>query len=178
MMKEKNNLNDAELKEIQNWVETNQKLLQELNNGVFSKDEIRERLAIIMNQKIDPSVEVRLPFYSDFGRNIHFGKNVFINSGVMMTDLGGIYIADDVLIGPNVTITSVNHPMDPADRHQVELQAVCIHKNAWLGANATIVPGVTIGENAVVAAGAVVTHNVPKNTVVAGVPARVIKLIK
>jgi acetyltransferase-like isoleucine patch superfamily enzyme len=96
----------------------------------------------------------------------------------MFVDLGGIYLGDHVLIGPNVTIASVNHRMEPQERRHLNLKSVYIHQNAWLGANVTVTPGVVIGENAVVAAGAVVTRNVPKNTVVAGVPARIIKKIK
>lgn len=95
----------------------------------------------------------------------------------MFTDLGGIELADNVLVGPNATIISVNHPLDPQKRHTVEMKPVYIDKNAWLGANSTILPGVTVGQNAVVAAGAVVTKDVPANTVVAGVPAKVIKRI-
>lgn len=89
-----------------------------------------------------------------------------------------IYLSDKVLIGPKANIISVNHPLDPANRRNVELKPVYIHENAWIGANATVLPGVSVGKNAVVAAGAVVTKNVPANTVVAGVPARVIKVIK
>lgn len=156
----------------------NQQLVQKLNNGAWSSAEVRQQVTTITNQVVDDSVEIRLPFYTDFGRNIHFGKDIFINSGVMFTDPGGIYLGDGVLIGPNVTLATVNHPLEPAKRHENELQPIKVMKNAWVGANATVVPGVTIGENAVVAAGAVVTRNVPKNTVVAGVPARVIKVLK
>ena len=165
----------ADLDEI---IEHNQELVQKLNTGAHSPAAIRETVAQLTQQELDPSVEIRLPFYTDFGRNIHIGKRVFINNGATFTDLGGIYLADDVLIGPNATLISVNHPLDPAARHGVEPKPVYIRKNAWLGANTTILPGVTIGENAVVAAGAVVTRNVPANTIVAGVPARVIKTIK
>lgn len=156
----------------------NQELVQRLNTGVHSPAGIRELVAQLTQQALNPSVEIRLPFHTDFGRNIHIGKRVFINDGATFTDLGGIYLADDVLVGPNATLISVNHPLDPASRHSVELKPVYVRKNAWLGANTTVLPGITIGENAVVAAGAVVTRNVPANTVVAGVPARVIRTIK
>lgn len=156
----------------------NQPLLQSLNTGQHSQAAIRATISQITKQAIDDSVEIRLPFFTDFGRNIHLGKEVFINSGVTLVDLGGIYLADKVLIGPKANIISVNHPLDPANRRNVELKPVYVHENAWIGANATILPGVSIGRNAVVAAGAVVTKNVPANTVVAGVPARVIKTIK
>lgn len=155
----------------------NQQLLQTLNTGVHSPGEIRQAVSELTQQPIDSTVEIRLPFYSDFGRNIHIGQRVFINEGVTCVDMGGIFIADDVLIAPHVTLVSVNHPLKASERHNVELKPVYVRHNAWLGANSTILPGVTVGENAVVAAGAVVTRNVPANTVVAGVPARVIKTI-
>ena len=166
------------MQHIQKLVTQNQLLLQKLNNGTADQQEIRKQLSVITNQRIDSSVEVRLPFYTDFGRNIHLGKNIFINSGVMMTDLGGVYICNNVLIGPKITIATVNHPLNPQNRHHVDLKPVYIRQNAWIGANAVIVPGITISENAVVAAGSVVTHNVPKDTMVAGVPARITKLLK
>lgn len=155
----------------------NQDLLQQLNSRSASQREIRHVLNDVTGQKIDASVEIRLPIRSDYGANLKIGKQVFINSGAMFTDLGGIELEDKVLVGPNVTIISVNHPLDPAKRRGVELKSVRIKENAWLGANATILPGVTVEENAVVAAGAVVSKDVPANTVVAGVPAKVIKKI-
>ena len=166
------------MQHIQKLVTQNQLLLQKLNNGTADQQKIRKQLSVITNQRIDSSVEVRLPFYTDFGRNIHLGKNIFINSGVMMTDLGGVYICNNVLIGPKITIATVNHPLNPQNRHHVDLKPVYIRQNAWIGTNAVIVPGITISENAVVAAGSVVTHNVPKDTMVAGVPARITKLLK
>lgn len=153
----------------------NQDILQQLNSRPASQREIRHVLNDVTGQKIDDSVEIRLPIRSDYGANLKIGKQVFINSGAMFTDLGGIELEDKVLVGPNVTIISVNHPLDPAKRHGVELKAVLIKENAWLGANATILPGVTVEENAVVAAAAVVSKDVSANTVVAGVPAKVIK---
>lgn len=109
---------------------------------------------------------------------IRIGKNVFINHGCSFLDLGGITIEDNVQIGPKVNIITENHPIDPANRKSLDLKAVHIGKNVWIGAAATILPGVTIGANAVVAAGAVVRHDVDANTIVAGVPARVVKKIQ
>ncbi len=155
----------------------NQDLLQQLNSYPASQKEIHHVLNDVTGQKIDDSVGIRLPIRSDYGANLKIGKQVFINSGAMFTDLGGIELEDKVLVGPNVTIISVNHPLDPEKRRGVELKSVLIKENAWLGANATILPGVTVGENSVVAAGAVVSKDVSANTVVAGVPAKVIKRI-
>lgn len=166
-----------ELQQLNEVIEHNQQLIAKLNQGYHHPAAIRQMLSQITNQNIDDSVEVRLPLYSDFGRNIHLGKQVFINAGVTFTDLGGIYLGDQVLIGPGATLISVNHPLQPSQRRGLELAPVYVQRNAWIGANATILPGVTIGENAVVAAGAVVTKDVAANTVVAGVPARVVKTI-
>jgi acetyltransferase-like isoleucine patch superfamily enzyme len=140
-------------------------------------EQIRERLSEIIGQPIEESTTIFTPFHTNFGRHIRLGKQVFINHGCTFLDLGGITIEDDVLIGPQVNIITENHPINPKERKMLDLKSVLIKQNAWIGANATILPGVTIGENSVVAAGAVVTKNVPPNTVVAGVPAKVIKKI-
>jgi len=171
-------LNTEAYKQISEINVVNKQLVQELNMKVHTEQEIRDIVSQITDEKIDPTTEIRLPFHTDFGRNLHMGKNVFINSNVMFTDMGGIYIGDKVLIGPNVTIATVNHKIEPSQRRNLNLESVCIHDNAWIAANVTITPGVVIGENAIVAAGAVVTRNVPANTIVAGVPARIIKTIK
>lgn len=94
-----------------------------------------------------------------------------------LVDLGGIFIEDHVLIGPMSRIITVNHLVDPSQRRGLEVQAVRIKKNAWIGANVTVLPGVTIGENSIVAADSTVTKDVPANVIVAGTPAKVIKLI-
>ena len=163
--------------EIQRIVVENAPLIAELSGAYRSQAEIRALLGKITGSEIDASLYVNLPLYSDFGRNLHIGKNVFINSGVMFTDLGGITLEDNVLIGPRANIISVNHPAEPQARRGIILNPVRICKNAWIGANATILPGVTVGENAIVAAGAVVSKYVPPNTVVGGVPAKIIKTI-
>ena len=116
------------------------------------------------------------PFYTDFGRNIRVGRNVFINHACEFMDRGGITIEDDVLIGPKVNLI-ISHPLDPTTRRSTYCAPIVIKKGAWLGAAVSVMPGVTIGENAVVAANAVVTRDVPDNAVVGGAPARVIKHI-
>ena len=148
-----------------------------LNTGYHTREETLEILRELTGSDIDDSVQVALPFYTDFGRNIRFGKGVFVNSGCTFLDQGGIEIGDDVMFGPNVSLVTSNHPLDPADRRAVVSTPIRICRNAWIGAGATILPGLTIGENSVVAAAAVVTRDVPPNTVVAGNPAREIKRI-
>lgn len=116
------------------------------------------------------------PFSTDCGVNITVGRNVFINQGCQFMDMGGLTIGDDVMIGPKVTIVTAGHPTAPAERRNgITMKPVAIGNNVWIGAAATILPGVTVGDGAVIAAGAVVSRDVPANTMAAGVPARVIK---
>ena len=147
-------------------------------NTSTSIDQIRGRLSEITGTEIDKSTTIFVPFYTNFGRHIKIGRNVFINHACTFLDLGGITIEDDVQIGPKVNLVTENHPLDPSDRKSLDLKAILIKRNAWIGAAATILPGVTIGENAVVAAGAVVNKDVAANTVVGGVPAKVLRTIE
>ncbi|CYX36827.1 sugar O-acetyltransferase [Streptococcus suis] len=155
----------------------NQPLVQELNTSIQTVDSTRKLVEKLILETIDESVIINTPFQTDFGRHIHFGKDIYINKDVFMVDLGGIFIEDRVLIGPRAKLISVNHPLKAEERHKLELKSVRIQENAWIGADATILPGVTIGKNAVVAAGAIVTKDVPDNTLVAGAPAKIIKTL-
>jgi acetyltransferase-like isoleucine patch superfamily enzyme len=147
-------------------------------NASTNIDQVRERLSEIIGSPINKSTRIFPPFYTNFGQFITLGKNVFINHACSFVDMGGITIEDDVLIGPRVNLLTENHSLDPSDRQTLQLKSILIKRNAWIGAAATILPGVTIGENAVVAAGAVVSKDVPANTVVGGVPAKIIKTIQ
>ena len=140
-------------------------------------DQIRERLSEIIGSEIDKTTTIFIPFYTNFGLHINLGRNIFINHDCTFLDLGGITIEDDVQIGPKVSIITENHPLNPNQRKVLDLKSVRIKRNAWIGAAATILPGVTVGENAVVAAGALVNKDVPDNSVVAGVPAKVIRTV-
>jgi acetyltransferase-like isoleucine patch superfamily enzyme len=140
-------------------------------------DEIREIISKIIGKTVDNSTTIFTPFNTNFGKHITIGNNVFINHGCTFLDLGGITIEDDVLIATNVQLITETHSIKPTERKALVLAPILIKKNAWIGAGATILPGVTIGENAVVAAGAVITQDVPDNTVVGGIPAKVIKQI-
>jgi acetyltransferase-like isoleucine patch superfamily enzyme len=169
-------LNDPAYCKIQEMVNRTIELSAGLN---VSKDtnQIRQRLSEIIGTTIDKSTTVFTPFHTNFGRFILIGKNVFINHACSFLDMGGITLEDHVLIGPKVNLITENHPLDPADRRALICKPIIIRRNAWIGAAATILPGVTIGENAIVAAGAVVSKDVPANTVVGGIPAKVIKVI-
>lgn len=170
-------MNDPEYYKIHTAVNRTFVLLVKLNTAT-NTDQVREVLSEIIGRKLDESTTVFPPFHTNYGGAIQLGKNVFINHACSFLDLGGITIEDDVMIGPRVNLTSENHPVEVSNRKTLIGQPIVIKRNAWIGAAATILPGVTIGENAVVAAGAVVTKDVPPNTVVAGVPAKIIKLIQ
>lgn len=152
------------------------KLLVQMNNA-SNPNEIRFFLSQITGSEIDESVTVFTPLHINYGKHTKIGKNVFVNFDCVFLDLGGITIEDNVQIAPKVSLLSEGHPTSISDRHSLIPKPIHIKKNAWIGANATILQGVTIGENAVVAAGAVVSKDVPDNTIVGGVPAKVIKEI-
>lgn len=154
-----------------------QKITMELNSSYHSKEEIVEIFRTLTGSEVDDSFTCFPPFYTDFGKNITIGKNVFFNTGCSFQDRGGIHIGDGLLLGMNVTIATLSHGMSLGTRNTTYPSPVIIGNNVWVGSNATILPGVTIGDNSVVAAGAVVTKNVPENTVVAGVPAKTVKNI-
>lgn len=170
-------IEDPIFTEINEMVENTSKLLSELNTGYKTPDEVRNILSEMIGDEIDSSVQILTPFNTDFGANIRLGKDIFINKSCMFVDLGGIELEDKVLIGPEVKILSVNHPLDFNNRRSVILKKVRIKRNAWLGSGTIVCPGVTIGENSVIGAGSVVTKDVPDNTVYAGVPAKFIKNI-
>lgn len=149
----------------------------EINNQYHEPQQLRALMSRLTGKTVDETFRLFPPFYTDFGKNITIGKNVFINSGCHFQDQGGIEIGDGVLIGHNVVIATINHALDPAKNRKNEYHPVKIGSNVWIGSNATILPGVTIGEWAVIAAGAVVTKDVPPYTIAGGVPARTLKQI-
>jgi acetyltransferase-like isoleucine patch superfamily enzyme len=152
------------------------KLLVQMNNAT-NPEEIRNLLSQITGSEIDESVNIFTPLYINYGKHTKIGKNVFINFDCVFLDLGGIIIDDGVLIAPKVSLLSESHPIEPENRHALVPKAIHIKRNAWIGAGATILQGVTIGENSVVAAGSVVSKDVPDNVVVGGTPAKIIKKI-
>lgn len=167
------------------WIRAYRELCQEavkdcmeLNNQYHTPEEIREIMSRLTGKTIDGAFRLYPPFYADFGKNIRFGKEVFINSGCHFQDQGGIEIGDGAMIGHNVVLATVNHDLNPANNRKNHYAPIKIGNHVWIGANATILPGVIIGDWAVVAAGAVVTKNVPELTVVGGVPAKVLKTLQ
>lgn len=169
-------LDDPEYPKVQEVVDRTIKLSANLNSSECI-NQARERLSEIIGTTIDNTTIVFTPFHTNFGKFIHIGKNVFINHACSFLDMGGITIEDDVLIGPKVNLITEKHPLNPNERKSLICKPILIKCNAWIGAAATILPGITIGENAVVAAGAVVTADVSPNTIVGGIPAKFIKNI-
>ncbi|USS86078.1 sugar O-acetyltransferase [Fructilactobacillus cliffordii] len=169
------NRNSSEYAEIQKIKSANEPLIQRLNLEPHSPAEIRTLLTQITGKEIPASTEINVPFETDFGKNITIGKDGFINKNAMFVDLGGISIGDRCLIGPNVTLVSVNHAQPVADRRSLELDPVKIEDDVWLGANVTVLPGVTIGKGAIIGANSLVTKDVPAGMIAVGSPAKVIK---
>ena len=141
-------------------------------------DRIRALFGELIGKELDGTVSLIPPLYATGGDNTRIGRNVFINQNCTMYDLGGIDIADDVMIGPNVSLITSGHPVAPSQRRAgVTASPIVIERNVWIAANVTVIGGVTIGENSVVAAGSVVTKDVPAYTLVGGNPAKIIRSI-
>ena len=153
------------------------KITAELNGSYHTPEQIREIMSRLTGREVDSSFGLFPPFYTDCGKNIKIGKNVFINAGCKFQDQGGIEIGDGALIGHGVVLATLNHDFAPENRSTLHPSAIKIGKNVWIGSNATVLPGVSIGDVAIVAAGAVVTRDIPAKTIAAGVPAKVIRKI-
>lgn len=153
------------------------RITAELNNAYHSMDEIRELFSQLSGKPVNPTLRIFPPFYTDFGKNIQVGKNVFINGGCHFQDQGGITLGDDCLIGHNVVFATLNHFIEPSERASLQPAPIVLGKKVWVGSSSTILQGVTIGDNAIIAAGSVVTKDVPANAIVGGVPARLIRYI-
>ena len=174
-----NSHDDPELKEEMNSLVIDtcyrtHRLTMQLNSSYHEPKEIREILSDITGETVPESLSMFPPFYSDFGRNIHFGRNVFVNDCCHFQDQGGIFIGDNVLIGHNTVLATIDHDLNAQSRRN-HYAPIHIGNNVWIGASVVITKGVTSGDNAVIAAGAVVTKDVPANVVVGGVPAKLIK---
>ncbi|KRM13121.1 DapH/DapD/GlmU-related protein [Paucilactobacillus suebicus] len=158
-------------------INRNQRLVRDMNANADSAKMIAQFISEITGRPAPKDLQMKLPFSTDYGAGIEFGNNVLLNANVQMTDLGGIKLEDNVLIGPGASLITVNHDPDPDNRRELLVSSIHVLQNAWIGARAIVLPGVTIGRNSIVGAGAVVTKDVPDNTVVAGVPAKEIRKI-
>lgn len=148
-----------------------------INGAYHTADELRALFTELTGRIPGENFTFFPPFYTDCGKNLHVGARTFFNSGCKFQDQGGIYIGDDVLIGHNVVVATLNHLVNPAERSGMTPKPVRIGNKVWIGSNSTVLPGVTIGDNAIVGAGSVVTKDVAPDTIVAGNPARFIKHI-
>ena len=154
------------------------KITSEINSKYNPPEKIRELFSKLTESKIDETFGLFPPFYTDCGKNIKIGKNVFINACCRFQDQGGIEIGDGALIGHNTTIATLNHDFNPVKRQNLNPSPVKIGRNVWIGSDCTILPGVEIGDGAIIGAGSVVTKSIPANTIAVGNPAKVIKEIK
>ena len=153
------------------------RITAQINTGYHEPEELRDLFSQLIGAPVDESFGLFPPFYADCGKNIHIGKQVFINMGCKFQDQGGIYIGDGALIGHNVVLATLNHAKSPKDRGTMIPAPIHIGKHVWIGSNSTILPGVTIGDGAIVAAGAVVSKDVPENAIVGGVPATILRYL-
>ena len=149
-----------------------------LNTAYYTPEEVRVLLSELFGKPVDPTLRVFPPFYTDFGKNITISKNVFINACCHFQDHGGVTLGDGCQIGHNVVFATLNHGISAEDRVHTYPAPIVLGKNVWVGSNSTILQGVTVGDNAIIAAGAVVTKDVPANTIVGGVPAKTIRSIE
>ena len=170
------NKKDPRMRDVEAEMIRSHELCLKISSKKPTDPDYKALLEELFQCEIDDSVAIVSPFYCDCGCRMTIGKNVTINKGATILSPGQVVIEDNVLIGPEVKITTVDH--DLLDRHNLfHFGKVTIKENAWICIGAIICPGVTIGKNAVVAAGAVVTKDVEPNTIVGGVPAKVIKKI-
>lgn len=166
---------DEGYEEIAKIIDEAQRITAELNCAYHTREQVSEIFSKLTGVAVDETFQLLPPFYTDFGKNIRVGKNVFINHACTFMDRGGITIGNNVLIAPKVNLITINHPLQPQLRRNTISKPITIGNNVWLGAGVTVMPNVTIGDNSVVAAGAVVTKDVPPNVIVAGVPAKIMK---
>lgn len=174
-MKEKVRIGKEEIEKMRESTRKAMKLTLELNTKYNSAQEIVELMSKIKGKPVDKSFALFPPFNTDYGKNITFGKNVFINSGCKFQDQGGITVGNNVLIGHNVVLATLDHNICVSKRAELFAAPIVIEDNVWIGANVTVTSGVTIGKGSIVAAGAVVTKDVPEYSIVGGVPAKVIR---
>ena len=155
-----------------------QDLLMYYNTIPHTKQEERDRVLKQLFAEIGENCYIETPFHANWGgHHVHFGHTIYANSGLTLVDDTHIYVGDNTMFGPNVTIATAGHPIDPELRRQGLQYNLPVHigKNCWLGAGVTVMPGVTIGDNTVIGAGSIVTRDIPANVVAVGNPCRVVR---
>jgi len=149
----------------------------ELNGRYYEPKRVRELLSELTGKTVPETLTIFPPLYSDFGKNITFGNRVFVNGGCRFQDQGGVEIGNDCLIGHNTVFATLNHSIESTRRADMRPGRIIVGNNVWIGANVTVLPGVTIGDDAVVAAASVVTKDVPARSIVIGSPAKVVRTV-
>lgn len=153
------------------------KTATEMNTGYRTPEEVHEFMGRILDKPLDESTTVLPPLYIDYGKPVTIGKRCFIQQCCTFFGRGGIEIGNDVFIGPKCNLITINHDVNPDNRSATYGKPIKIEDKVWLGINATVLPGVTLGYGCIVGANSVVTKDVPPMTIVAGNPARIIKKI-
>ncbi len=148
-----------------------------LNSAYHTMDEIRGLMSELTGRRVPQTLRVFPPLYADFGKNIHFGEDVFVNACCHFQDHGGVFLGDGCQVGHGVVFATLNHGTAPSERAHTVPAPIVLGRRVWVGAGVVIVPGVTVGDDAIIAAGAVVTKDVPPRTLVAGIPARPVKTL-
>lgn len=154
-------------------------ILYDFNHTRPSEKEKRQEILKSLVAELGENCYIEPPLHTNWGRHTHFGNNVYANFNLTLVDDTDIFIGDSVMIGPNVTIATAGHPIDPELRKKVAQYniPVRIGNNVWIGARAVVLPGVSIGENTVIGAGSIVTKDIPANVVAVGNPCRVLREI-
>ncbi|MDO5644510.1 MAG: DapH/DapD/GlmU-related protein [Dermabacter sp.] len=155
-----------------------QQVTAHINTGYVPQERIRELLSELTGREVPDSVSVFPQFTADFGWNIEFGPGVFLNSGCRFQDQGGITLGEGALLGHNVVLATMGHDERPDRRADLITAPVSIGKRAWLAANVTVLPGVSIGDDAIIGAGSLVTRDVPAGMIAVGSPARVLRPVE
>lgn len=167
---------DKELLELRNKA---RKLVFEYNSLPPENFKSFNKILKKLFKKCDSKTFIEAPFRCDYGFNVSVGKNFYANYNLVLLDSEKITIGDNVMIGPNVSFYTVNHPLHHSDRNTYIEQAkpITIEDNVWIGGNVVVLRGVTIGENSVIGAGSVVTKDIPKNSLAFGNPCKVVRKI-
>lgn len=160
---------------IRDLIDEARLITSQLNSTPYDEVKVRDLFNQLFGYELDETVEIWQPFYTDYGKKTKFGKHVFVNHDYTFMDRGGITIGNNTKIGPKVSLITENHHTNPNKRRFLKSEPIVIGENVWIGASATILANTHIGDNSIIAAGAVVTKDVPANRIVAGVPAKVVK---
>lgn len=168
---------DPEFGKIYAVIEQAFSLTTRLNSLHFQDPAVRTILEELFGRPLDQSSTLLPPFYADFGKNTRIGARCFIQQCCIFFDRGGITIGNDVFVGPKVNLITLNYDFTPGNRSATFCKPIVLEDGAWIGVGATILPGVTVGKDAVVAAGSVVTKDVPARAIVGGNPARILREI-